>query len=202
MSGTHDTLAIMFFLKVLLTDYMSTLTYWSVYFFIFWTFFVRRESIIFSVVIIIPRIWTVWVTAYVCTKEIYRPQRDSNPVRGSETTTLPMSYAGATYMWTLDNESETLCLNHNVHRDPYCIPDYSEQLMDWSVVRRTHLVKVSCKSAHYFQRNTYSLWWENDEVNQMTLPSRHRIRNLVRAHYLTFFSAQVQKDNITVKYNY
>ena len=44
-------------------------------------------------------IWigTVWVTAYVCTKERYRPQRDSNQVPpGSESTTLPMSYPGAT----------------------------------------------------------------------------------------------------------
>ena len=50
-------------------------------------------SIMRSVVIINPIIWTVWVTAYVCTKEIYRPQRDSNPVPpGSESTTLPMSY--------------------------------------------------------------------------------------------------------------
>ena len=31
-------------------------------------------------VAIIPWIWTVWVTAYVCTKERYRPQRDSNPI--------------------------------------------------------------------------------------------------------------------------
>ena len=33
----------------------------------------RRESVIRSVVIIIPRIWTAWVTAYVCTKEIIIP---------------------------------------------------------------------------------------------------------------------------------
>ena len=68
----------------------------------FCTFFMRCESVMRSVVIIIPWIWTVWVTAYVCTKEIYRPQRDSNPVPpGSESTTLPMSYPGATiYIYT------------------------------------------------------------------------------------------------------
>ena len=34
---------------------------------------------------------------YLCTKEIYRPQRDSNRVSpGSESTTLPMSYPDAT----------------------------------------------------------------------------------------------------------
>ena len=52
-----------------------------------------RELAIRSVVIIIPRIGTVWVIAYVCTKEIYRPQRGSNPVPpGSKSTTLPMRY--------------------------------------------------------------------------------------------------------------
>ena len=72
--------------------------YWSFHFFIFFcTFFMRRESVIRSVVII-PRFWTVWVT-YVYTKERYRPQRDSNPVPpGSESTTLPMSYPGAIYL--------------------------------------------------------------------------------------------------------
>ena len=55
----------------------------------------RCEAVIRPVVII-PRIWAVWVTAYVCTKERYRPQRDSNLVPpGSESTTLPMSYPGA-----------------------------------------------------------------------------------------------------------
>ena len=29
-------------------------------------------------VVIIPRIWTVWVAAYVCTKERYRPSWDSS----------------------------------------------------------------------------------------------------------------------------
>ena len=59
---------------------MSTLTYRSFYVFIFfYVFFMRRVSVIRSVVII-PWFWTVWVTAYVCPKERYRPQRDSNPV--------------------------------------------------------------------------------------------------------------------------
>ena len=31
-------------------------------------------------VVIIPRIWTVWVAAYVCTKERYRPSWDSSPI--------------------------------------------------------------------------------------------------------------------------
>ena len=48
--------------------------------------------------VVILRIWTVWVTVYVFTKERYRPQRNSNPVPpGSESTTLPMSYPGAMY---------------------------------------------------------------------------------------------------------
>ena len=55
-------------------------------------FFMRRKSVIRSVFIIIPLIWTVWVTSYVCTKEIYRPQRDSNPVPPGSV--LPMSYPG------------------------------------------------------------------------------------------------------------
>ena len=43
----------------------------------------------FSVVINL-RIWTVWVTVYVFTKEIYRPQRDSSPIHpGSESTHRP-----------------------------------------------------------------------------------------------------------------
>ena len=46
----------------------------------FCTFFMRGESVMRSVFIIIPRISTVWVTAYVCTEERYRPQRDSNPL--------------------------------------------------------------------------------------------------------------------------
>ena len=31
-------------------------------------------------ILIIPWIWTIGVTAYVCTKERHQPQRDSNPV--------------------------------------------------------------------------------------------------------------------------
>ena len=87
--------------KVLLTVYVSTLTYWSFHFFIcFVRFFMRRESVIRSVVII-PRFWTVWITAYVYTKERYRPRQDSNPVpSGSESTTLPMSYPGAVILYT------------------------------------------------------------------------------------------------------
>ena len=46
--------------------------------------------------VIVPWMRTVWVTAYVWTKEIYRLQRESNPVpSGSESTTPPMSYPGA-----------------------------------------------------------------------------------------------------------
>ena len=65
-------------------------------------------------------IWTVWVTALVCTKERYRPQRDSNPVPpGSESTTLPMSYPGATrhilyiiyYTFTLSTNKHILNTN-------------------------------------------------------------------------------------------
>ena len=39
------------------------------------------------------------LNSYVCTKEIYRPQRDSNPVPPvSQSTTLPMSYREAMYL--------------------------------------------------------------------------------------------------------
>ena len=65
-----------------------------IFIYLFVRFFMRRESGIRSVVII-PRFLTVWVTAYVCTKEKYRPQRDSIPVPpGSESTTLLMNYPG------------------------------------------------------------------------------------------------------------
>ena len=60
----------------------------------------RCESVMRSVVIIIPWIWTVWFTVYVCSEESYRPQRDSNTVPPvSESTTLPMSYPGAIVSW-------------------------------------------------------------------------------------------------------
>ena len=100
-------------IKVLLTVYTSTLTYWSFLFlYFFCTFFMRCESGMRSVVIIIPWIWTVWVTADVCTKDRYRPQRDSNPVpTGSESTTLPMSYPGATYIsGNLRAHSDCACM--------------------------------------------------------------------------------------------
>ena len=51
-------------------NYLFGFTYWSFLFlYFFFPFFMRRESVIHSVVIIIPQIW---VTAYVCTNEIYR----------------------------------------------------------------------------------------------------------------------------------
>ena len=74
--------------------------------FSYWSFLMRRESVTRSVVIIIPRILTVRVNAYVCTMGIWcsgtrtryrralsQPHwRDSNPVpASSESTTLPMS---------------------------------------------------------------------------------------------------------------
>ena len=69
-----------------------------IYLHFFVRFFMRRKSVIRSVVII-PRFWTVWVAVYVCTIERYRPQRDSNLVPpASESTTLPMSDPGATYV--------------------------------------------------------------------------------------------------------
>ena len=60
--------------------YMSTLTYWSYFLFIcVYVFWCGMNRLDFSV-FIIPRVWTVWVTAYVCNKERYRLQRNSNPV--------------------------------------------------------------------------------------------------------------------------
>ena len=59
----------------------------------FCTCFMWRESVIRSVVIIIPRIWTVLVTSYVRTRELDRPQRDLNPV--------PRALGQPRYQWAI-----------------------------------------------------------------------------------------------------
>ena len=84
--------------KVLLTVYMSILTYWSFYLFLFFYFFLCGASRLY-VRLSLSHEFEQFGSLHMCAPESYRTQRDSNPVPpGSESTTLPMSYPGATNM--------------------------------------------------------------------------------------------------------
>ena len=100
-SNGSDNINTVWIKRFLLGVFIDRLQLWHIGHFIYYFFIcfvLRRESVS---VVIIPRIWTVWDTAYVCTKEQHRPQRDSNPVpSGSMSTTLSM-----TYPWTFINMS-------------------------------------------------------------------------------------------------
>ena len=111
--------------KVLLTIYMSSLTLLVILISLFiFTFFLRRESVMRSVVIIKESIDSLLLLSHefeqfgsmhmiVCSKEIYRPQRDSNPVLpGFKSTTLPVSYPGTRiiYIWFKEIKIESTTL--------------------------------------------------------------------------------------------
>ena len=97
-----------------------TCQHWHIghfYLFIFYLFYVGCVSnrLYVSVVMNSYEFEQFWVSAYVCTKEIYRPQRDSNPAQGTTWDILLSRYCHACAESDVKQYSLTVLVQFSLH---------------------------------------------------------------------------------------